>query len=148
MTQEGNGRSVNMVHLSLKCIRVSVEECFYEFVVWFGPHVENAHPRATHANTRCTGCYTVEIPELDFPSGTPSFGSEQDGGGVKLASGRVPSKDGLGDGDGGSRVLFGLLMSPSPTRVRSVCVSSSTVRRLGRMSKGREIGDKWVPKVG
>lgn len=67
---------------------------------------------------------------------------------MKLASGRLLSKDGMGDGDGGSRVLFGLLMSPSPTRVRSVWTSSSTVRRLGRVSEGREMGDRWVPKVG
>lgn len=113
-------------------------------------HIKRAHTPTndTHANTRCTGCYTVEIPELDFPSALPSFDSEHGGGGVKLASGRVPSKDGLGDGDGGSRVLLGLLMSPSPTRVRSGCVSSSTVRRLGRVSKGLEMGDRWVPNVG
>lgn len=70
------------------------------------------------------------------------------GGGVKLASGRLPSIDGMEDGDGGSSVLLGLLMSPSPTRVRSVWASSSTVRRLVRDSEGREIGDKWLPKVG
>lgn len=45
-------------------------------------------------------------------------------------------------------MLLGLLMSPSPTRVRSEWASSSTVRRIGRPSKGREIGDRWVPKVG
>lgn len=67
---------------------------------------------------------------------------------MKLASGRLPSMDGRGDGEGGSRVLLGLLMSPSPTRVRSVWPSSSTVRRLGRLSEAREMGDKWVPKVG
>lgn len=63
-----------------------------------------------------------------------------------MASGRLPSKDGIGDGDAGSRVLLGLLMSPSPTRVRSVLESSSTVRRLGRVSEGRGMGDRWVPK--
>lgn len=67
---------------------------------------------------------------------------------MKLASGRLLSKDGMEDGDGGSRVLLGLLMSPSPTKVRSVWVSSSTVRRLGRESMGRGMGDRWVPKVG
>lgn len=67
---------------------------------------------------------------------------------MKLASGRLLARDGMEDGDGGSRVLLGLLMSPSPTRVRSVWVSSSTVRRLVRVSGGREIGDRWVPKVG
>ena len=72
----------------------------------------------------------------------------QGGGGVKLASGRLLSKDGRGVGDGGSNVLFGLLMSPSPTSVRSLWASSSTVRRLGRVSEGRGIGDRWVPKVG
>ena len=66
---------------------------------------------------------------------------------MKLASGRLLSKDSMGDGDGGSRVLLGLLMSPSPTRVRSELASSSTVRRLGRVSEGRGIGDRWVPKV-
>lgn len=65
---------------------------------------------------------------------------------MKLASGRLLSMDGIGDGDEGSRVLLGLLMSPSPTRVRSVLVSSSTVRRLGRVSEGRGMGDKWEPK--
>lgn len=65
-----------------------------------------------------------------------------------MASGRLISKDGMGDGDGGSNVLLGLLMSPSPTSVRSVWASSSTVRRLGRVSKGRGMGDRWVPKVG
>lgn len=65
-----------------------------------------------------------------------------------MASGRLPSKDGMEVGAGGSRVLLGLLMSPSPTRVRSEWASSSTVRRIGRPSKGREIGDRWVPKVG
>ncbi len=67
---------------------------------------------------------------------------------MKLASGRLLSKDGMVGGDGGSRVLLGLLMSPSPTRVRSVWASSSTVRRLGRESEGREMGDRWLPKVG
>lgn len=71
----------------------------------------------------------------------------QGGGGVKLASGRLASMDGMEDGDGGSRVLLGLLMSPSPTSVRSVWASSSTVRRLVRDSEVREIGDKWLPKV-
>lgn len=66
---------------------------------------------------------------------------------MKLASGRLLSKDGAGDGEGGSRVLLGLLMSPSPTSVRSVWLSSSTVRRLGRVSNGRGMGDRWVPKV-
>lgn len=56
--------------------------------------------------------------------------------------------DGMEDGDGGSKVLLGLLMSPSPTSVRSVWASSSTVRRLVRDSEGREMGDKWLPKVG
>lgn len=56
--------------------------------------------------------------------------------------------DGTEGGDAGSRVLLGLLMSPSPTRVRSVWASSSTVRRLVRDSDGREMGDRWVPKVG
>lgn len=65
---------------------------------------------------------------------------------MKLASGRLPSKDGIGDGDAGSRVLLGLLMSPSPTRVRSLWESSSTVRRVGRGSEDRGMGDKWVPK--
>lgn len=65
-----------------------------------------------------------------------------------MASGRLPSRDGAVDGDGGSKVLLGLLMSPSPTRVRSVLVSSSTVRSVVRASQGREMGDKWVPKVG
>lgn len=67
---------------------------------------------------------------------------------MKLASGRLLSKDGMGDGEGGSSVLLGLLMSPSPTSVRSVWASSSTVRRLGRVSEGRGMGDRWVPKVG
>lgn len=65
-----------------------------------------------------------------------------------MASGRLLSKDGMGDGDAGSSVLLGLLMSPSPTSVRSVWASSSTVRRLGRVSEGRGMGDRWVPKVG
>lgn len=67
---------------------------------------------------------------------------------MKLASGRLPSTEGMEEGDGGSRVLLGLLMSPSPTRVRSVWASSSTVRRLVRDSEGREMGDKWLPKAG
>lgn len=103
------------------------------------------HIRHTRKHTEHWVVYTVEIPELDFPS-PPAL--EQGGGGVKLASGRLLAKDDLEGGDGGSRVLFGLLMSPSPTRVRSAWASSSTVRRLGRESEGREIGDKWVPKVG
>lgn len=108
----------------------------------------------THAHTTRTqphgglAYYAVEIPEVDFPSSPTSGDTEQGGGGVKLASGRLLSKDGMGDGEGGSRVLLGLLMSPSPTSVRSMWVSSSTVRRLGRVSNGREIGDRWVPKVG
>lgn len=65
-----------------------------------------------------------------------------------MASGRLLSKERMGDGSGGSRVLLGLLMSPSPTRVRSVWASSSTVRRAGRVSEGRGMGDRWVPKVG
>lgn len=107
----------------------------------------------THAHTTCTqphgalAYYTVEVPEVDFLSPPASWDWEQGGGGVKLASGRLLSKDGMGDGEGGSRVLLGLLMSPSPTSVRSVWLSSSTVRRLGRVSKGREMGDRWVPKV-
>lgn len=64
---------------------------------------------------------------------------------MKFASGRLPSKGGIGDG--GSRVLLGLLMSPSPTRVRSPWASSSTVRRIGRVSRGRQMGERWVPKV-
>lgn len=67
---------------------------------------------------------------------------------MKLASGRLLSKDSMGDGNEGIRVLLGLLMSPSPTRVRSVWVSSSTVRRFGRVSMGREMGERWVPNVG
>lgn len=106
----------------------------------------------THAHTTCMqphralAYYTVEIPEVDLPSPPASW--EQGGGGVKLASGRLLSKDSMGDGEGGSSVLLGLLMSPSPTSVRSVWASSSTVRRLGRVSKGRGMGDRWVPKVG
>lgn len=70
----------------------------------------------------------------------------QGGGGVKLAAGRLLLKEDTGDGEGGSRV--GLLMSPSPTRVKSEWASSSTVRRVGRVSEGRRIGDMCVPKVG
>ncbi|KAF3837043.1 hypothetical protein F7725_004507 [Dissostichus mawsoni] len=47
----------------------------------------------------------------------------------------------------GQQGAVGLLMWPSPTRVRSLLVSSSTVRRLGRVSEGRGMGDRWVPKV-
>lgn len=64
-----------------------------------------------------------------------------------MASGRLLLKDGMGDDNEGSRVLLGLLMWPSPTRVRSLLVSSSTVRRLGRVSEGLGMGDRWVPKV-
>lgn len=48
MTQEENGRCVNMVNLSLKCIKVSVEECFFVFVVRFGPQLESAHTHKRH----------------------------------------------------------------------------------------------------
>lgn len=108
----------------------------------------------THAHTTCTqphralAYYTAEIPEVDRPSPPVSIDWEQGGGGVKLASGRLLSRDSMGDGDGGSSVLLGLLMSPSPTSVRSVWPSSSTVRRLGRVSMGRGMGDRWVPNVG
>lgn len=108
------------------------------------------HTQHTHKHTEQLNmfCYTVEIPEVDFPSPPASWDWEQGGGGVKLASGRLLPRDGMEDGDGGSRVLLGLLISPSPTRVRSVWTSSSTVRRLVRVSVGREMGDRWVPKVG
>lgn len=66
---------------------------------------------------------------------------------MKLASGRLLSKDAGGGGNGGRRVLLGLLMSPSATSVRSAGASSSTVRRLGRVSEGRWMGERWVPKV-
>lgn len=72
---------------------------------------------------------------------------EQGGGGVKLASGRLLLRDASGGGNGGRRVLLGLLMSPSATSVRSAGASSSTVRRLGRVSEGRWMGERWVPKV-
>lgn len=109
-------------------------------------HVQHTHAQAHTQTHRVLGCYTVEIPELDFPSSPVSLAWEQGGGGVKLAAGRLLSKDDTGDGEGGSRV--GLLMSPSPMRVRSVLASSSTVRRVGRVSEGRRMGDMWVPKVG
>lgn len=66
---------------------------------------------------------------------------------MKLASERLLSKDAAGVGKGGRRVLLGLLMSPSATSVRSEGASSSTVRRLGRGSEGRWMGERWVPKV-
>lgn len=66
---------------------------------------------------------------------------------MKLASGRLLSRHGKDEGEGGKRVLLGLLMSPSPTRVRSAWASSSTVWRLGRESEGRGMGERWVPKV-
>lgn len=106
----------------------------------------------------------------------PSWEREQagGGGGVKLASDRLPSMEGgelLGGGGGvklaaarllwvgvgvvlgeagGSRVLLGLSMSPSPTRVRSVWASSSTVRRvvLSSDALGNGMGDRCEPKVG
>lgn len=74
-------------------------------------------------------------------------GWEQGGGGVKSASGTLLSKEDIGVGKGGSSVLLGLLMSPSPTSVRSAGVSS-TVRRLERGSGGRGMGERWVPNVG
>lgn len=97
----------------------------------------------THTHTEHWVYYAVEIPEVDFPSPPVSFDWKQGAGGVKLASGRLLLKDGMEDGDGGSSVLLGLLMSPSPTSVRSAWVSSSTVRRLGR-----GMGDRWVPNAG
>lgn len=102
-------------------------------------HVQHTHAQAHTQTHRVLGCYTVEIPELDFPSSPVSLAWEQGGGGVKLAAGRLLSKDDTGDGEGGSRV--GLLMSPSPMRVRSVLASSSTVRRVRRVSEGRRMGD-------
>lgn len=112
------------------------------------------------------------VPAVDLPS----WDREQagGGGGVKLASARLPSIEGgglLGGGggvklaaarllwvgvgvvlgeDGGSRVLLGLSMSPSPTRVRSVWVSSSTVRRvvLSSDALGSGMGDRCEPKEG
>lgn len=56
----------------------------------------------------------------------------------------------IGSDGGGSRVLLGLSMSPSPTRVRSVWASSSTVRRVVLMSEGLGggMGDRCEPKVG
>lgn len=66
---------------------------------------------------------------------------------MKVASGRLLLKDAGGGGNGGSRVLLGLLMSPSATSVRSAGASSSTVRRPGRVSGGRWMGERWVPKV-
>lgn len=134
-------------------IKVHQSQCRGSFtmkVVGFRPlGRERTHAHTTHTQTHgALVCYTVEIPEVDFPSPPSSWDWEQGGGGVKLAPGRLPSKDGMEGGDGGSRVLLGLLMSPSPTRVRSAWASSSTVRRLGRESEGREMGDRWVPKVG
>lgn len=138
----GKQRKVN-ISLSIKCIRVSVEGD----LSWRWDRMHTCTYN-THTITRSTGCYAVEIPEVDFPSPPASWDWEQGGGGVKLASGRLLPRDGMEDGDGGSRVLLGLSMSPSPTRVRSVWTSSSTVRRLVRVSVGREMGDRWVPKAG
>lgn len=96
----------------------------------------------TCAHTQTLGCYAVEIPEVDCLAPPTPSGWEQGGGGVKSAWGAPLSKEDIGLGKGGRSVLLGLLMSPSPTSVRSAGVSS-TVRRLGR-----GMGDRWVPNVG
>lgn len=91
----------------------------------------------------------MEIPELGWPFPHPSWEVwAQGAGGVKLAPGRLASWD-SGIGEGGRRVLLGLLMSPSPTRVRSSWVSSSSVLRPGPLaSKRRGMGERVAPKVG
>lgn len=63
-----------------------------------------------------------------------------------MPSGRLPSWD---SSAGANKVLLGLVMSPSPTRVRSAWVSSSSILRAGPLdSEGRGMGERVALKGG
>lgn len=69
MTEDKTSRPVNIVNLSLKCIRVGVEEVFLQSSGPVQTTFGDTHTHKLHTQThRALVCYTVEIPELDFPS--------------------------------------------------------------------------------